>query len=719
LERLLTRLREKNIILSPDKCKLGLQTAEFVGHTITPDGITFSDKKRKEIFDIELPKTQRQLKHFMGLANYFCKNLKDMNRWAPPLNDLMKPYLPEKVIDWTDALLEHFEFFKAHIYNMPMRWFQDPDLPVYLATDASRYGIGGYLYQVHTDTNGVKTERPIEFVSKGFTDQQKRWNTTDQEAFAIYFCLLKLQDRLADIPFTLMTDHRNLLFINDASSSRVLRWKLAIQEFDFNIIHIPGKDNIAADNLSRVPNIIHETEDDHIDMLMLLDEFVIPPEVKKAFHHVHNASAGHMGLEKTMERMKEMGFAQVPYLRNMVRTMIQTCDVCQKQSRTKPKYSTSLFHTTTDRPMQRINIDTIGPFPEDIYGFKHILVIIDTFTRWVDVKPLQTTAAEEAARHLLHHIVNHGCPNQIMTDNGTQFMNDLFSNLYGRLGVEGVVSIPYSKEENGLVERANKEVQRHLEAMCYETQYSSKWSDYLPLVQRIINASVHSITGQKPADLLYAKAIDLDVGVFLPLDEIPNDDLAVNIPDYIARMTAASQDLIALAQRTQRAIQDDEMAERTSLRKSKKLIQPEIQIGDYVLLERPTSKPKLQLPRTGPYIVTKTARDEVTVETSNGRSRRARITQVIPYKYDPMSSTTPQTSQAKDAKLYTVEKIVSFRKLANKKGKNAYVFVVKWLGYDHSDNTEEPYSGLRNNSVWREWATKHKKHEIRQLAPKE
>jgi hypothetical protein len=161
------------------------------------------------------------------------------------------------------------------------------------------------------------------------------------------------------------------------------------------------------------------------------------------------------------------------------------------------------------------------------------------------------------------------------------------------------------------------------------------------------------------------------------------------------------------------------MAERTSLRKSKKLIQPEIQIGDYVLLERPTSKPKLQLPRAGPYIVTKTARDEVTVETSNGRSRRARITQVIPYKYDPMSSTTPQTSQAKDAKLYTVEKIVSFRKLANKKGKNAYVFVVKWLGYDHSDNTEEPYSGLRNNSVWREWATKHKKHEIRQLAPKE
>ena len=335
LRKLFTQLRAKNVKINPAKTALGLSEVEFVGHTLTQHGIKFSDKKRHEILNVELPDTQRQMKHFIGLAQYYAKSVPDFVRWTAPFHLMTRNYNPSAKIIWTENLRQQFKDFQTALFNMPSRWFQDSVSPVFLHTDASQYGIGGYLYQLHTDpVTGIKSERVIEFISKALTPQQKKWNTTDQEAFAIFFCITKLQNRLRDIKFTLRTDHRNLLFINDASSARVMRWKMDLQEYMFNIEHVAGKDNVVADNLSRIPNITHDSDEDRIDMLFALDEFEIPLEVKNAFDKVHNSSVGHMGLDKTMERLKELNIKH-PYLRNIVRTLLRSCDVCQKQSRVK------------------------------------------------------------------------------------------------------------------------------------------------------------------------------------------------------------------------------------------------------------------------------------------------------------------------------------------------------------------------------------------------
>ena len=77
----------------------------------------------------------------------------------------------------------------------------------------------------------------------------------------------------------------------------------------------------------------------------------------------------------------------------------------------------------TPRPMQRLNIDTIGPFEVDAYNNWYIVLIIDTFTQYVVLHPAKTLEAKEYAQMLFRHLCRFGVPDKIQTDNGTQYIN--------------------------------------------------------------------------------------------------------------------------------------------------------------------------------------------------------------------------------------------------------------------------------------------------------
>jgi RNase H-like domain found in reverse transcriptase len=103
--------------------------------------------------------------------------------------------------------------------------------------DRSDYGIGGYRYQIINDTKQL-----IAFVSKSLTQTQLAWSTIQKEAYAFFFCCTHLDNLLRDRIFTILTDHNSMI---------VLR-HLALQELDFQIIFIPGVDNVIADAMSRL-----------------------------------------------------------------------------------------------------------------------------------------------------------------------------------------------------------------------------------------------------------------------------------------------------------------------------------------------------------------------------------------------------------------------------------------------------------------------------------
>ena len=149
------------------------------------------------------------------------------------------------------------------------------------------------------------------------------------------------------------------------------------------------------------------------------------------------------------------------------------------------------FTTATLEPMVRINIDTINGLPVDNAGNRSIIVIKDCFSRWIELFPTPNETFAVVAKVLLQHVGRYGCPSQILSDNGPQYVNELIQEFTKLIGTEYITTLAYSKEENGIVERANKEALRHLRSIIFDKNVIEKWSsDALPLVQIIINSSV-------------------------------------------------------------------------------------------------------------------------------------------------------------------------------------------------------------------------------------
>ncbi len=108
--------------------------------------------------------------------------------------------------------------------------------------------------------------------------------------------------------------------------------------------------------------------------------------------------------------------------------------------------------------------------------------------------------------------------NSIRSRDTIQFVNGIISQLLSLLQIDHELSLAYSKEQNAIVERANKEVMRLLTAIIFDRRVSKLWSsEYLPLVQRIMNAKVHDTIGVSPAELVFGKSINLYTGLLLPI----------------------------------------------------------------------------------------------------------------------------------------------------------------------------------------------------------
>ncbi len=248
LEKILERFQEFGITVNPDKCSFGLNEIEYVGHTINSEGIHFTRDKLDSVVNFPPPRTQHDLKAFVGLVSYFRDHIRRASDLMQPLHDLMKPYHPKQILEWSERDKEVFEVVKRAVDQCPFLYFLDRDLEVVMQTDACNTGMGAYLFQRRADGG----ENPVAFLSKAFDDRLRKWCTFQQEGFAIYYAMKKWRYLLLDREFTLMTDHANLTYLKGSSDPKVLRWMVSIQEFDFRIKHIKGADNVVADAFSRL-----------------------------------------------------------------------------------------------------------------------------------------------------------------------------------------------------------------------------------------------------------------------------------------------------------------------------------------------------------------------------------------------------------------------------------------------------------------------------------
>ncbi len=659
---------------------------EFVGYEISNEGTTFSDKQKDKVKDFPLPGNTKALRTFLGLANWYRSHIKDHSIETYPLYQMIDGSNRKKPLSWSQENIKVFENIRKKILECPILYWKNPELPVHLATDACDYGIGAHLYQLEG-----KKEKTIRFLSKTLVKAQLAWSFPEKEAYAMFYAILKLDHLLRGIKFTVHTDHKNLLCqrFSTITSDKVMRWKLRIQEYNYDVEYIKGEENIVADAMSRlcVISIPHEN---------LLDEFHIPEEYFEKIKRVHNEVVGHHGVEATLVKLEKNNESWM-YMRKHVQQFIKNCPLCQKINMNKIITNTKPFTVARYEPMECLNIDYIGPLKSNQDGshYGYVLNVIDCFTRFIELYPVEKNDATSTAECLLQHFGRYGAPAQIRSDRGSHFVNEVIQDLLQIAGVEQLLTLAYSKEENALVERANKEVKRHLEAILFDRRIKDDYESCLPLVQRIMNASVHSAIGVSPAQLLFGNAIDLDRNLF-SLREIENGEQ--NLSEWAEQMLNKQTILLNLARKHQR---ETDLKKISVLDKNNDENITEYPVNSYVHVKHNTDpSSKFQPFWKGPMRVVSFKNSTYTIQDlHNGKNENVHITRLKPFYYDP-KYTDPEEVVNKEKQTYEIEKVIGHK--GNKRSKSRMTFTVKWVGYDQPTEGE-PWEQLRNTKALHEY----------------
>ena len=548
-------------------------------------------------------------------------------------------------------------------------------------------------------------EEPVAFISKGLSTSQLKWSTFEKKAYAISYSFKKLEHLIRDIHFTLKTDHKNLLYLNEEASAKVQRWKLAIQEYDFTAEHIEGTSNIVADAFSRIGNIGEAAVTQEV--LCLLDDFRISDKHYRLISKVHNSMVGHHGIDKTMNKLKLQGHEWL-YMREHARRFIKLCPCCEKMSYLKIPIQTHPFTTASYDVMERVNVDTIGPLPPDEWGNTYIIVFIDCFSRFLQLYAVKDTTAKLAAHSLLQFAGRYGCPSQLLSDNGKQFVNDIIEEFNTLVDTEHVRILAYSKQENSIVERANKEVMRHLRAIIFHNIVITNWSISLPIVQRIMNAETKESLGVSPAQILFGNAINLDRGIFLPnMNKLNNNK---KLSEWTATMLRAQANLIEVARETQMKKDNEHMTTQSEEVTN-------FPTNSYVLVAYTSGPPsKLHTEWKEPMRVVNCVGAKYALHNLvTNEIEDIHVSRLKPFFLDP-DHVDPRLVANVDAQCVDVDYVVAHRHKGNKRKKSEYEFLVRWRGHGEEHDQWLPWKELRRNVATHQYL---KNNHMSSLIPKD
>lgn len=231
-----------------DKCEFGKAMVTYLGKRVGQGQVRPLAAKVQAILDFPVPETRRQLRRFLGMCGYyrgFCKNFASV---VAPLTTLTSP---SKSFVWNELCQDSFNAAKALLCSAPVLSAPNFTRPFKVEVDASAQGAGAVLVQ--EDDNGV--DHPVCFFSRKFDKHQVHYSTIEKETLALLWALQHFEVYVGSSsdPVKVFTDHNPLVFLSRMRNhnSRLMRWSLLMQDFNVDVHHIKGTDNIVADALSR------------------------------------------------------------------------------------------------------------------------------------------------------------------------------------------------------------------------------------------------------------------------------------------------------------------------------------------------------------------------------------------------------------------------------------------------------------------------------------
>ena len=258
LRLIFDRIREAGLKLAPEKCYFLQTNVSYLGHTVSKEGVFTDKKKIAKVVAWPQPKTEEDLRSFLGLCGYYRRFIKDYAQLVTPLEKLCNTTWNKKIKSKKTGLTfepiheETFKKLKEALTSAPVLAFPTSKDKFILDTDASHDAIGAVLSQIQ---NGE--EKVIAYASKKMTQSQRQYCITRKELYAVYYFVTYFKNYLLGRSFIIRTDHRALCWMLDwksPNSSQYCRWKQELEVYDMEVRYRKGGQHGNADSLSRYPS---------------------------------------------------------------------------------------------------------------------------------------------------------------------------------------------------------------------------------------------------------------------------------------------------------------------------------------------------------------------------------------------------------------------------------------------------------------------------------
>ena len=242
---------------------------QFLGYIVSADGLQVDPENVQAVQNFPVPKSQTEVKSFLGLASFYRRYVPNFTAVALPLH---KASETSSAFQWTSDAQEAFDDLKGRLTSTPILAFPSLQKPFILYTDASQFAMGAVLVQEHD-----RLERAICYASIALSKSQSKYSATRCELLAILTFTRHFRHYLLGRKFTFVTDHRALQWLHSfkGPDGMTARWLEKLASFDYDVRHRPGKSIDHADGLSRSPpsavNAILN-EDDSLDVDRSYDE---------------------------------------------------------------------------------------------------------------------------------------------------------------------------------------------------------------------------------------------------------------------------------------------------------------------------------------------------------------------------------------------------------------------------------------------------------------
>ncbi|GFX98233.1 hypothetical protein TNCV_4908761 [Trichonephila clavipes] len=412
--------------------------------------------------------------------------------------------------NWSGEAQDSFDQIKRTLTEAPILQLPNFSEQFKLFTDASGVGIGAVLQQ---------NQKPIAFASRTLNKAERNYTVTERECLAVIWALNKFKTYFGPLPIKVITDHAALTKLTNALRALAINSReqfIKEQREDPELGHIyrylenPDDGSVNAticESWSQDFKLIngllfYAKYFSNLGELRVYIPGSLRKDIMKEFHDL--PLAGHLGKRKTYLKLRDTCY--FPFMRKYIFEYVSTCDRCQKFNYKNALPAGRLMPIVSKYPNEIVTLDLVGPYPASRpERYKFILVITDHFTKWCEPIPLRKASAQTIANAFFNnYIARYGAPISLISDNGPQFISDVFEHLSHRLDIKHMKTVTYRPQSN-LTERVNRNLVQMIASFVEENH--ENWDQFLHEFAFALRTAVNETTNKTPAELFLGRKI--------------------------------------------------------------------------------------------------------------------------------------------------------------------------------------------------------------------